>query len=270
MVRALREAGRGRVHLGSVFSWGWQEWNSKEVDPTKPDAACVWLWARSTSLCDAPKMLGKKFDSSLTDGQLLLPRGAICSVPPLGTIRAGELHALQALTGDHEAALSAVFARVVEQAWAPVSHRDVLAAERAVITASFHGSRAAYRAALRQAHTSVSVARDVLADELRRALLAGRRHVGAPKSGDVSAFYADYPDLLVRRVKVSPSPPWLGGHGRGYALSKAAPEQLFTMGTGKKANIETLLGTYKVHALGPRSRSARCRSPPCARRSPPL
>jgi len=237
-------------HLGSVFSWGWQMWNPKEVDPTKPDAACVWLWARKQSLCDAPKMLGKGFDDSLTEGQILLPRGAICSVPSFGTIDVGELRSLRALTGDREAALSALFARLVEQAWAPVSRRDVLAAERTLISTSFHGSRAAYRAALRNAHTSVQVARGVLADELRGAVLAQHRHVAAPKSKDVSAFYSAYPDLLVRRVHVSPSPPWLGGNGRGYALSEAAPEQLFTMPTRTKGRIGTLLGTYKVRTLG--------------------
>jgi hypothetical protein len=46
------------VGLGSVFSWGWQEWNKRETDPDKPKAACVWLWARERRLCNAPRMLG--------------------------------------------------------------------------------------------------------------------------------------------------------------------------------------------------------------------
>jgi hypothetical protein len=237
-------------HLGSVFSWGWQEWNPKEVDPTKPNAACVWLWARQPSLCDAPKMLGTKFDSSLTEGQLILPRGAICSVSGYGTIGAGELRSVQALTGDHSAALSALFARLVEQTWHPVSQRDVLAAEKVLIKTSFHGNVAAYRLALLQAHASVGVARGVLGDELRQAFLLEKRHVAAPKTADVSAFYDSYPNLLVRRVHVSPSPPWLGGKGKGYVLSEAAPQQLFSMASGKKGLVQTLRGTYAVRPLG--------------------
>src|SRR5262249_11245972 len=45
------------VGLGSIFSWGWQEWNRREMDPDKPKAACVWLWARTRSLCNAPRKL---------------------------------------------------------------------------------------------------------------------------------------------------------------------------------------------------------------------
>ncbi|MBV8256734.1 MAG: hypothetical protein JO073_02845, partial [Actinobacteria bacterium] len=55
---------------GSIWSWGWQMWNDAENDPAKPDAACVWLWARSSALCDAPAMLGKSFDASVTEGQI--------------------------------------------------------------------------------------------------------------------------------------------------------------------------------------------------------
>ena len=61
---ALGEAGREGARAGSVFSWGWQEWNKKEMDPDKPKAACVWLWGRTRSLCNAPRMLGKGFNRS--------------------------------------------------------------------------------------------------------------------------------------------------------------------------------------------------------------
>jgi hypothetical protein len=55
----------------------------------------------------------------------------------------------------------------------------------------------------------------------------------------------------VRLVKISPSPPWLAGHGRGLALSEAAPAQLFTLPTGRKSHLATLLGTYTVRPLAP-------------------
>ncbi|MGH3054613.1 MAG: hypothetical protein ACRDL7_06500, partial [Gaiellaceae bacterium] len=97
------------VGLGSVFSWGWQEWNPKERDPDKPKAACVWLWSRQRSLCNAPRMLGKSFDGSLAAGQILLPHGTVCRADGLGAVGGGSLGSLAALTGDRDAALSALF-----------------------------------------------------------------------------------------------------------------------------------------------------------------
>ncbi|HZC75366.1 MAG TPA: hypothetical protein VE220_05275, partial [Gaiellaceae bacterium] len=96
------------LHLGSVFSWGWQEWNAKERDPAKPKAACVWLWARTPTLCNAPRKVGPTFDRSLTAGQItLLPHGTVCGAQGLVAVGAGAVGSLQALTGDRDAALSA-------------------------------------------------------------------------------------------------------------------------------------------------------------------
>lgn len=237
------------LHLGSVFSWGWQQWNAAEEDPDKPDAACVWLWARSQSLCDAPKMLGSDFDSSLTEGQIILPRGKLCEVPGLGTIGVHQVKAIEAVTGDPDAALSLAFERLVESGQAQVTRRAVLAAERAVIASSFGGSRTAYLTALRQAHVGLGAARAVLADELRRAQLEEKLPVPALPATDVAAFYTAYPTLLVRSVRVSPAAPWLGGAKRGLALEEAAPEQLFSLATGRKTQVTTLSGTYSVRPL---------------------
>jgi hypothetical protein len=239
------------LHLGSVFSWGWQEWNKQEIDPAKPKAACVWLWARTRSLCNAPKMLGRRFDDSLTDGQILLARGTICRAPEIGAIGARAVGSLQALTGDRNAALSSSFERVVEVAEQPISRHALLAAEREVIADSFHGNRNAYVAALRTAHATVGIARGVLTDELRRARLEQRRYAPAPTSAEVAAFYSSYPDLLVRRVRVAPAAPWVSAGKTGYALAEAAPQRLFSLPTGRKAHLATLLGTFAVRPLGP-------------------
>jgi hypothetical protein len=239
------------LHLGSVFSWGWQEWNARERDPAKPKAACVWLWARTRTLCNAPHILGPHFDRSLTEGQIVLAHGTVCSAEDVGAVSVRAVASLQALTGDRDAALSAMFERVVEVAERPVSRHALLAAEREVVADSFHGSRGAYLAALRQAHATLGVARGVLADELRRARLEQLRYAPPPTAREVADFYAAYPDLLVRLVKVSPSPPWLGGHGRGFALAEAAPERLFSLPAGRSARLGTLLGTFAVRPLGP-------------------
>ena len=238
------------LKLGSVFSWGWQEWNAAEQDPDKPKAACVWLWARTPRLCNAPRFLGKSFDRSVTDGQILLSHGTICNAQGLGAIGARKVAQLQALTGDRDAAVSALFQRLVEVREKPVARRALLAAEREVIADSFGGKRAAYVAALRQAHATVSIARSVLADELRRAQLEQQRYAAPPSAAEIGAFYDSYPDLLVRLVRVSPAAPWLAMHRSGYALAEAAPQRLFSVPTGKTAHLATLLGTFAVKPLG--------------------
>lgn len=235
--------------LGSVFSWGWQQWNPAEKDPAKPYAACVWLWSRSPGLCDAPAMLGPRFDASRTAGQIALASGVFCSVAGGGSITVRQLRALQVLTGDRDAAMSALFERMVESATAPVTNAAVLAAERTVIADAFSGSRAAYLAALRKAHASVAIARAVLADELRRARLEASLPAAAPTADDVQTFYSSYPQLLVRKVKASPAPGWLGGKTTGLALAEVAPADLFSLPVGKKATLDTLAGPLKVQAL---------------------
>jgi hypothetical protein len=236
--------------LGSIFSWGWQEWNRKEEDPDKPKAACVWLWTRTRRLCNAPRMLGKRFDRSLTAGQIRLAHGTVCRAEGFGAIGAGAVASLEALTGDRDAALSALFERLVEASERPVPGHAELAAEREVVRDSFHGRRSAYLAALRQAHATVGIARAVLGDELRRARLEQPRYAPKPTGREVAAFYSAYPDLLVRRVRVSPVPPWLAAR-TGFAVAEAAPQRLFSLPTGRKARLTTLLGTFAVRPLDP-------------------
>lgn len=236
--------------LGSVFSWGWQEWNRKEEDPDKPDAACVWLWARKRTLCNAPRKLGKRFDRSLSAGQIQLGGGTVCRAVGIGAIRARSVGSVQTLTGDRNAAVSALFERVVEVSERPVSRRALLAAERQVIGNAFHGSRGAYLAAVKAAHATLGLARSVLADELRRARLEQPRYAPKPTGAEVRTFYSSYPDLLVRRVRVSPAPPWLAAR-TGFALAESAPARLFSLPTGRKSRVSTLLGTYTVRPLGP-------------------
>jgi hypothetical protein len=238
------------VDLGSVFSWGWQEWNPKEVDPDKPNAACVWLWARQRSLCNAPRMLGRGFDRSLTVGQIRLTHGTVCRIAGVGGIGEGAVGSLEALTGDRNAAVSALFERAVEASVRPVPRHAVRVAEREVIRDSFHGSRSAYLAALQQAHATLGLARAVVGDEIRRARLEQPRYARRPTASEVSAFYSSYPDILVRPVRASPTPPWLGAR-TGYALSESAPQRLFSLPTGRKSRLSTLLGTFKVRPLGP-------------------
>lgn len=238
------------VGLGSVFSWGWQQWTAKEVDPDKPKAACVWLWTRQQNLCNAPRMVGAGFDTSRTEGQIILPRGAVCSTPHFGSIGAGEVTRLTAVSGDRNAALSALFERLVAGHFAAASQSSVAATVAAVVHDSFGGSRARYLAALQQAHASPLLARAVLGDEIRRARIEQTLPVAKPTAREVSAFYSEYPQLLVRRVRISPKAAWLGGEREGYALSGAAPAQVFVVRSGRKSRVTTLLGAYTVKPIG--------------------
>jgi hypothetical protein len=235
--------------VGSIWSWGWAMWNATEQDPDKAQAACVWLWVRSSGLCDAPATIGASFDASLTDGQIALAPGTLCTVAGSGSITVSQLRSLQVLTGDRDAAMSALFERVVETSHVDVSRQAVLAAQQTVITASFDGDRTAYLAALRQAHATIGIAQAVIGDELRRAKLERGLQAHPPSATDVETFYASYPHLLVRTVQASPAPTWLGGKARGLAISEVAPSRLFTLPVGKQTVISTLDGSFTVKAL---------------------
>ena len=96
------------------------------------------------------------------------------------------------VTGDRELALTALLVRAVESARVAVSSERILAAEQRIVTSRFRGSRAAYRAALREAGAGLATARGIIGDELRRLEISrpaqdrppagGRRH---PLPGDL-------------------------------------------------------------------------------------
>jgi hypothetical protein len=157
--------------LGTVWSWGWGTFSRAGADPDKAAAACVYLWARSSSLCDAALVAPPDFDSSLTEGQISsLPQTAVCSLAS-GTIPAGELQRLTALTGDPARAFTALLGRLVQRAQIPVGSPETLAAERLLIRVRFRGSRARYLAALASRNVPLTVARGIIADEIARRAL---------------------------------------------------------------------------------------------------
>jgi hypothetical protein len=234
--------------IASVWSWGWGTWNPAEQDPDKTFAACAWLWARSPSLCDAPGQI-TGFDTSLTEGQLsVLTPGRQCVIGK-AVLSNDAIQKLQLLTGERDTAYSALYQRLIESESAPVSSRQVLAAERAVIAQAFKGSRAAYVAGLRKVHASVTIARGILGDQLRRAQVAATLSARAPSASDVQVFYDSYPELLVRQVKASPAPTWLDRKPQGLALSEVAPNWLFDIKTGRGGRVRTSEGVFTVKAL---------------------
>jgi hypothetical protein len=235
--------------IASVWSWGWGQWNVAEQDPAKPYALCTWLWTRSPDLCNAPKAIGADFDSARTTGQLsTLVSGEQC-VMGEKVLSNDAIQRLQLVTGERDTAYSALYERLVESGRVPVPGQAVLAAERAVIAQEFEGSRAAYLAALRQAHASVDIARGVLGDQLRRAKLEATLDPGNPSASEVKTFYASYPGLLVRLMQATPPPAWLGGKPKGLALDEVAPNRLFDVATGRSVVVRTSDGSFTVKAL---------------------
>jgi len=245
---AARQAAED-LHFATVWSWGWGTFGTRGVDPDKPAAACVYLWTRAASLCDGPKWAGEGFDASRTEGQIRLPSGIVCSIGG-SRIASAEFGPLVQLTGDRDLAFTALLERIAERRLVPISTDQMLAAERTVIATRFGGSASAYRAALAAARATVPAARQILADQLRRARIEATLPKSSPRESAIETFYLGYPDLLVRPVEASPAAPWLAGKKKGYALSELAPDALFGLRADGRSTVRTLNGSFKVHALG--------------------
>ena len=160
-------------HLTSIWSWGWGTFGPESVDEDKAAAACAYLWTHDPALCDAPAVAGVAFNVSKVEGQIVVPKGAVCTFAG-GRIWQAGVTRLAALTGDRQVALTALFARAALSRAVPVPQQKILAAERAVIARSFHGNRQAYVAGIRAAACD---ARDSARRDRRRAASAGGRRV---------------------------------------------------------------------------------------------
>jgi hypothetical protein len=240
----------GELHFPTIWSWGWGEWGGGSVDPDKPAAACVYLWARNHSLCDGPKAAGPGFDTSMTEGQIDLPRGVQCTVDG-ARMKDNTIRGLVSVTKDREVAFSALFARQVESRHASVSDADVLALEKAVVAARFRGSHTAYRAALAKAGANITIARGILGDELRQALIESRIKVSAPSSSAIASFYDEFGDLQARQVGSKTAAWWLGQKKAGLAISSVAPDQVFEAKLGRWTAVVSASGKWKIRPLGP-------------------
>jgi hypothetical protein len=236
------------MRLSHVWSWGWAQRNARSNDPDKTYAACVWLWARSPELCDAPGILGKELDADRRTGQINLPAGVRC-VYDRTPLTASNVASLAKVTGDRELALTALVVRAREREHSTAgSPAHVVAAERRIVSARFRGSAAAYRRALAGANATRTVARGIIGDELRRADMLRRLTITRPSAAAVPRFRETFAAVLARRVVVSPAPSWLP-EGDGLALATSAPEAVFRIGSRRTVKIRTTEGTLKVRAL---------------------
>ncbi|MGH3136088.1 MAG: hypothetical protein ACRDPV_06310 [Gaiellaceae bacterium] len=243
---AARQVAR-ELRLAHLWSWGWAQRNERSNDPDKTFAACVWLWARDPSLCDAPDVLGRELDVDQKTGQLDLPSGTRCLYGS-SVLTASSVAALAKVTRDRELALTALVVRAIERERARVSPTDALAVENRIVAARFGGSAAAYRSALAEAGASLSVARGIIGDELRAREVLDRLAVPSPSAGDIARFRTTYAPVFARRLVVSPAPSWLPG-GSGLALATSAPESVFRMARGQRVTVSTAEGVFSVKAV---------------------
>jgi hypothetical protein len=240
---AVRQVAR-ELEVSHVWSWGWAQRDARSNDPDKTFAACVWLWSRDASLCDAPGILGKELDADRETGQLNLPAGTRC-VYDRTPLTAASVAALAKVTGDRELALTTLVVRALERERTRVSPAAVLALEQRIVRLRFGGSATAYRAALAEAGASVSVARGILGDELRARAIASRLSASGASATDVARFRATFAAVPARELVVSPSPSWLP-EGHGLALATSAPQAVFRLPTGRRTTVRTVEGVFAV------------------------
>lgn len=223
------------LSLASVWSWGWAAFNPAGNDPDKPKVACTWLWARDPSLCDAPALAGPELDPSLATGAVL-PADALCLLGRTKLL-AADVAAIARVTGDRDLAFSAELQHAVLVGAQTVAGRAITVAEEQVIDDRFGGSRSRYLAALSQARVSRPLAREILADELRRLAVESGLRVPAPTSAQLQAWYDTYSAATARAVRTNRPVSWLGGARRGIALEVEAPGRVFALPAGRSVPV---------------------------------
>ena len=235
--------------VATVWSWGWGVWSAGENDPDKEAAACVWLWTRDPNLCDGPKLAGEDFDTSRIEGRL--PAGVQCALGEFAVTRS-QLTQLSRLTGDADAALSALQERLVLAQATDLSTPELDVAEAQVIARWFRGSRTRYYAALATAGIPRTLAREIIGTQARELKIRRNLTVAAPSSAQILDWYASYATMPARAVSAKPGPWWLGGRTTGIALQATAPPSVLTaQPAAKPLLVPTTIGFTRVRVGDP-------------------
>ena len=98
---------------------------------------------------------------------------------------------------------------------------------------------------------SLTTARGVIADEIRRARIEARLGGGHPSADDIADFKATYADAKARLVQTSVRVPWLGGQTKGYALEPNAPLIVSGLPALTWTDVWSPAGSVRVQPLGP-------------------
>jgi hypothetical protein len=159
--------------IATIWSWGWGTFNNPgSADPDKQAAACVYLWTRDPSLCNAPA--SNQFDTDLTEGQINLPSGVQCEWTA-GSIKVRDFARLtRAFKGNQAMALTALLERGVVKATARAPSASVTKAQNAIIASMFKRSKRRYSKALRAAKLGTTTARGIIADQIAEQMVAAK------------------------------------------------------------------------------------------------
>jgi hypothetical protein len=160
--------------IATIWSWGWGTFNTPgSADTDKQGAACVYLWTRDQSLCNAPASY--QFNTDLTEGQIsTLARGVQCGWDN-GKIKTRDFARLtRAMKNNGASALSALFERAVVKGTARAPSRSVTQAQNQIIKSQFGGSKRRYARALRRNKLGTSTARAIIADQIAEQLVAAK------------------------------------------------------------------------------------------------
>ena len=141
------------------------------------------------------------------------------------------------MTRDNEAALTILYARLVQQQASRVAGAQVRAAERKVVATRFGGSRPAYVAALRRAGASPLVALGAIADELRLEPLLLRLRATAPSRSQIAEFAATYASVRLRDIP---------GAGTVEGVDPATPLGLLPDSLARPAIVRALRHASRV------------------------
>ena len=236
--------------IQGVWSWGWPSFSVAGVDPDKPAAACVYLWARDTKLCDGPALAGAGFNPSLSEGQINLPAQVRCTLGARRILKSDVARAAL-LTGDRDSAATALLQREVLRSESPIDPISVLAAEHAIVRDRFGRSVGRYRAALGDTQVTLQDARAIIEDRLARSRVQERFRPQRASAVQIAEFVSTYAATRVRLVEVDPEAPWLTGAFRGYAVETIAPDQIFTLRQNHRTTIDTVDGRFTVRPIGP-------------------
>jgi hypothetical protein len=237
------------LSVATVWSWGWGVWSAGESDPDKEAAACVWLWSRDPDLCDGPKLAGGDFDQSR--GEARLPAGVQCALGA-SVVTRGQLAQVTRLTGDADAALSALQERLVLAQATRLSTSELDAAEAEVVARWFRGSRKRYNGALASAGISRTLAREIVGTQARELKIRRSLKAAAPSPAQILDWYTSYAAMPARAVQATPGPWWLGGRTSGIALEATAPASVLTARpAAKPLVVRTAAGDVRVRVGDP-------------------
>jgi hypothetical protein len=163
----------GDTGIATIWSWGWGTFNNLgSADPDKQAAACVYLWTRDPTLCNAPASY--PFNTDLNEGQIQLPSGVQCGWTG-GSIKVRDLARLtRALKGNQPMAASALLERGVVKATARAPGAAVRKVVTQIVSSQFKGSSRRYSRALRQAKLGTTTAKAIIGDQIAEQLVAAK------------------------------------------------------------------------------------------------